>query len=192
MSRAREPYSDLARGAPDGTRPGRPTRRRHSWFGTRIFAPGSTDDLAPAIYGTVICASVLAAVDPQGSIRHAVLTVVVTVFVYWLAERYSLLLAVHVHGEGITLRQVADVLRRGWRMVEASYTPVLVLLAARLLGASTADAVAAALFYTTGLLVALGWLIGRRTGQSGWALAGTMVFVGALGAIIVLLKFALH
>jgi hypothetical protein len=192
VSRARERYSDLARAAPDTTRPGRPTRRRRSWFGTRIFAAGAADDLAPGIYGLVISASVLAASDPDRSIWHVMVTLVVTVFVYWLAERYSLLLAVQVHGEGVTLRQVADVLRRGWRMVEASYTPVLVLVGAWLLGASTAEAIAAAVYYTTGLLIALGWLIGRRTGQTGWALAGTMAFVGALGFIIVVLKLALH
>jgi hypothetical protein len=97
-----------------------------------------------------------------------------------------------VRGEATTDRQISDVLRRGWRMVEASYTPVFVLIGAWLLGASTATAILAALYYTTGLLVTLGWLAGRRTGQSGWALAGTVSFVGALGVVVIGLKFTLH
>ena len=185
-------YSDLARAAPARTRPDPTTARRRTWFGTRLFKAGQADVLAPAIYGTVISASVLAAVDEHEPIWHAVVTVIVTVFVYWLAERYSLLLAVRVRGEATTLQQIRDVLRRGWRMVQAAYTPVLVLMGSWLLGTSTAVAISAALYYTVGLLTAVGWLAGRRNGQAGWALAGTMAFVGALGAAIVLLKFALH
>jgi hypothetical protein len=162
-----------------------------AWFGTRIFRFGHTEDMAPGIYGTVISASVLAAVDETEPIWTVVVTVMVTVLVYWLAERYSVLLAVHMRGSGATVA-ASRVLRQGWRMVEASYTPVLVLVLAWALGASVAAAITASLYYTTGLLIALGWLAGRRNGQTGWALIRTMAFVGALGVIIVTLKLTLH
>jgi hypothetical protein len=156
-----------------------------------VFTPGRADDLAPGIYGTVISASVLAALDDQKPIWTAVVTVVVTVLVYWLAERYSVLLAAHMREER-TVDQVRAILRHGWMMVEASYTPVVVLIVAGLLGATTRTAITAALYYTTGLLLVLGWMAGRRGGQSGLALAGTVAFVGGLGVVVVMLKFALH
>jgi hypothetical protein len=162
-----------------------------AWFGTRIFRFGHAEDMAPGIYGTVISASVLAAVDETEPIWTVVVTVVVTVLVYWFAERYSMLLAVHMRGHTAAGR-IGQVLRQGWRMVEASYTPVLVLVLFWSITGSVADAIAAALYYTTGLLVALGWLAGRRNGQSGWALIRTMAFVGALGVVIIALKLTLH
>jgi len=148
--------------------------------------------LAPGIYGTIICGSVLVAVDPTGSIGHVVVVVVVTVLVYWLAERYSELLAARMRGQRVTRAQLRSTLRTGWPMVQASYTPLLVLIGAGLLGADTATAIPAAVFYTTALLFVLGWLAGRRGGQSGWGLAGTVTFVGGLGILMVILKLALH
>ena len=35
-------------------------------------------------------------------------------------------------------------------------------------------------------------IAGRRNAQAGWALAGTVAFVGGLGVVVVLLKLALH
>jgi hypothetical protein len=162
-----------------------------AWFGSRIFRFGHAEDMAPGIYGTVISASVLAAVDETEPIWTVVVTVMVTVLVYWLAERYSMLLAVHMHGQASTGR-LGQVLRQGWRMVEASYTPVLVLVLAWALSGEVASAINAALYYTAGLLIALGWLAGRRNGQSGWALVRTTAFVGALGVVIIALKLTLH
>jgi hypothetical protein len=166
-------------------------RETGAWFGTRIFRFGRTEDMAPGIYGTVISASVLAAVDESKPIWTVVVTVMVTVLVYWLAERYSVLLAVHMDGRDSSA-PVGLILRQGWRMVEASYTPVLVLVFAWALNGSVPAAITAALFYTTGLLIALGWLAGRRNGQAGWALVRTMAFVGSLGVVIVALKLTLH
>jgi len=132
------------------------------------------------------------AVDQHATIGHVVVTVLVTVLVYWLAERYSELLATRMRGARITLAQIGNSLRAGWPMVQASYTPVLVLIGAGLLGADTATAISIAVFYTSALLFFLGWLAGRRGGQAGWALAGTVAFVGGIGLIMVILKLALH
>jgi hypothetical protein len=148
--------------------------------------------LAAGIYGTIICGSVIVAVDPSRSIGHVTVTVVVTVLVYWLAERYSELLAARMRGERVTWAQLRGTLRAGWPMVQASYTPLLVLIGAGLLGADTATALSAAAFYTAALLFVLGWRAGRRGGQSGWGLAGTVAVVGGLGIVMVILKLALH
>jgi len=67
-----------------------------------------------------------------------------------------------------------------------------VLVLAWSFSGNVATAIEASLYYTTALLIALGWLAGRRNGQSGWALVRTMAFVGALGVIIIALKLTLH
>src|SRR5687767_11737859 len=88
------------------------------------------------IYGTVICASILASAghEPAGKVA---LVVVVTLFVYWLAERYAEVLGLaaspdddgprgHVAaGQTITTAHVRNVLTSGWSMVQASVTPLL-------------------------------------------------------------------
>jgi len=52
----------------------------------------------------------------------------------------------------------------------------------------TATAISAAVFYAAALPVALGWAAGKRSGQSGRPLVGTVVFAGGLGLVIVALK----
>jgi len=162
------------------------------WSPGLAVATAGRHDLAPGIYGTIISGSVLAAVDDGQSVWTVAFAMFVTVLVYWLAERYSELLAAHVRAELITIGEIKRAARVGWPMVEATYTPVLVLAAVGLLGGGTPAAVTVALFYTAGLLVALGWVAGRRNGQSGLALVATVAFAGGLGIVMVLLKFALH
>jgi positive regulator of sigma E activity len=172
----------------DNDRP--PDADKATW--ARVRSLEKDRALAPGIYGTIICGSVLAAVDQQGPVWRVVVSVLVTVLVYWLAERYSELLAAHARGERVTRVQLTESLRAGWPMVQASYTPLLVLVVAKLLGATTATAISIAVFSTAALLVGLGWLAGKRSGQSGWALTVTVAFAGGLGLVIIALKYALH
>ena len=106
------------------------------------------------------------------------MVVVVTLLVYWLAERYAEVLGLaaspdgddsHGHlGQKITAAHIRHVLGSGWPMIEASVTPLLVLLGCRLLGAGVDTAINVALAYTLVLLVGLGWLAGTRAGLTGW------------------------
>ncbi|GAA2870979.1 hypothetical protein GCM10010472_30410 [Pseudonocardia halophobica] len=57
-------------------------------------------DLAQSIYGTVIGAAAIAIGSASADLGQIVLTVVVTVAVYWAAERYAELLAAAVHSAG--------------------------------------------------------------------------------------------
>ncbi|WP_203716144.1 hypothetical protein [Asanoa siamensis] len=142
------------------------------------------------IYGTVICASTLAAAGNYPAGRVA-LIVLVTLLVYWLAERYSELLGLAGQGP-IGRREVLAALTSGWAMIQASVTPLLVLFFARLAGASHAAALDAALAYTVFLLVVLGWLAARRAGLTGWTRWAATSFSGILGLVVVALKAALH
>lgn len=148
--------------------------------------------VAPAIYGLIVSSSVMASVGPEVPVPKLAVAVVVTVFVYWVAEQYASVLAAQMDGHATTVGQARRFLRKGWPMVEASYAPLLVLLGAWLLGASRTAAVLTALFFTAALLFGFGWLAGRRGGLSGLALLASGLIGAVLGLAMVVLKVALH
>jgi hypothetical protein len=156
---------------------------RHWW---------SVRQAAPAIYGTIIGASVMAAGEEHTPVAEVASTVIVTLIIYWLAERWSFLLGTHLTGEPITLAHAREVFAEGWSMVQASYLPLIVMLVASFAGADSDLAVNLALGATVLVLLALGRVAGRRAGLSGWALAGSAAFTGLLGALLILLKSLLH
>jgi hypothetical protein len=87
---------------------------------------------------------------------------------------------------------VRQVLRSGWPMIQASVTPLLVLLGSRALGVSDEAAVDIALAYTVLLLVALGHLAATRAGLTGWQRLLATSFAAVLGLVVVALKASLH
>jgi hypothetical protein len=148
--------------------------------------------VAPAIYGLIVSSGVMASAGPGVSLARLAIAVLVTVFVYWVAEQYAAVLAARLAGHASSGRQVRASLREGWPMVEASYAPLLVLLLAWLLGASRTVAVLSALVFTTLLLFTFGWMAGRRGGLSGLRLLGSALVGGGLGLVMIVLKVALH
>ena len=144
-----------------------------------------------AIYGTIISASVLAASD-EGSALEIALGVFFTLLVYWLAERWSELIGSHLQGEPFDWAHARRVFVRGWPMVQASFGPMLVLVIARLLGASVEGAVNLALVTTIIVLIGLGALAGRRAGLPPIGVVGSAIFNGFLGVVLILLKSLLH
>jgi hypothetical protein len=148
---------------------------------------------APAgIFGTIVGASVLASADPADPLSDVAWAVVVTLVVYWLAERWSELLGSHLRGEPLTRRRIGEVFGRGWPMVQASYTPLVVLLISWALGASNTTALNVALTVCVATLAGLGLVAGRRAGLSGWATAGSVFFTAMLGLTLILMKATLH
>ena len=148
---------------------------------------------APAgIFGTIIGASVIAAADPNDPLQDVVWAVLVTLVVYWLSERWSEVLASNLRGMPITRRRIAEVFGQGWPMVEASYTPLVVLGLSKTLGATNGTALDLALAWCVGTLGALGVLAGRRAGLSRWAVVGSGAFTAALGLVLIILKAFLH
>ncbi len=148
--------------------------------------------VAPAIYGLIVSSGVMASAGPGLPLLQVAVAVLVTVFVYWVAEQYAAVLAARLAGRASSARQIRASLREGWPMVEASYAPLLVLLLAWLFGASRAVAVLSALAFTTVLLFAFGWMAGRRGGLSGLRLLASALVGGGLGLVMIVLKVALH
>ena len=144
---------------------------------------------ASSIYGTIITASVLAA---GGNVLNTAAlegTVLVTLVVYWLAEQYAELLGEHTRaGKLPRLSQVGHSLRVSWPMVSASFIPLVVLLLARLLGASAFVAAEVALTVAVVLLIVHGYAMGRSAGLKGFRLAAVTCTAGLLALILVALK----
>ena len=153
-------------------------------------------ELAYAIHGTVVGAAVVMAASLHGTLADILVAVLVTLLVYWVAERYAHLLAAAVRGREEGWRSVRAGVRRvlheGWPMVEAAYLPLVVLVVVDLVTDRLEVAVFASLGTSTLLLGALGHLAARRAGATrvgafGWAAAS-----GVLGLVTVCLKLLLH
>jgi hypothetical protein len=166
------------------------------------FARVSSTSVPAGIYGTVICASILASASPETPAVKVAVTVIVTLLVYWLAERYAEVLGLEPsaghaglyerHTHRITAAHVRGVMRSGWPMIQASVTPLIVLLGGRLLGAGSEAAVNIALAYTMVLLLVLGWLAATRAGLARWPRLLAAAFATLLGLVVVILKASLH
>jgi len=148
---------------------------------------------AAGIYGTIVTASVIAAGGGVLSTLALAVAIVVTLLVYWLAEQYAELLGEHTHsGRLPTPAQTRASLGAAWPMVTASCFPVVSLLLARLLGASTQAAAYVGLAVTIGLLLLYGWNAGRAANLPWTQQLAVTLTAAALGAAMVALKASLH
>ena len=141
------------------------------------------------IYGAIVASAVLAAGGAKlGTVPLAV-TVLVTLLVYWAAEAYAELLSEQIHaGHLPTQGQVRASLAAIWPMVSASYVPLLALLVARVLGATTKTAATLALVVAIGLLLVHGWAAGRAARLHGLRLLAVTLIAGGFGVVMILLK----
>jgi len=147
---------------------------------------------AAGIYGLVVSAGVMGTAHDENALT-IVLAALVTLFIYWCAERYSRVLAERLQG-GRRLRwsSIRRYLTDGWEMVTVSCLPLATVLATRLLGASTTWAVTAGLLCSTLLLCLAGWEIGRRGQLSLGERVASAAVAGAFGVGMIVLEAALH
>jgi hypothetical protein len=160
-------------------------RQRHAWHEQR--------ELADAVLGTVVSAAAMVAASLHGSLPEIVVSVVVTLLIYWAAERYADLLAGGVHAHDVTWARVGAELCSGWPMLEAASAPVAALLLVALPTGRVQAAVLTAVSVATALLGWLGLLAARRAGYRGWA--ASVAWVGGssvLGIVAISLKLLLH
>jgi hypothetical protein len=183
--------SDDERGVGDEVTPQPEPHRARHW--TDKLVGRSPESWAAAVYGTIICAAVIATSEHEPSLGAVALAVVVTVLVYWLAERYAAYVGATLHhGRQQTAREVFRALVESWPMVQSSYAPLLILLLCYLAGASVDTAVTIALGFSVALLTFLGWLVGRRADLTGARIVVAAAVNGFFGLILVALKIALH
>ena len=134
---------------------------------------------AAGIYGAIVTAAILDTVGGHASTTVLVISVVVTLLVYWIAEEYAEVLGEHTAGGRLPSRAyIRDALAATWPMVSASYAPLLAVVLATLAGASPLTAANAGLVVAMVLLIIYGWLAGRAAQLQGWKLLAATSIAG--------------
>ncbi|WP_433829888.1 hypothetical protein ACQP2E_09390 [Actinoplanes sp. CA-015351] len=147
---------------------------------------------AAGIYGLIVGAAVLVASHPETA-AAAVVAEVVTLTIYWAAERYSRIVAERIHeGHRPTWHTVRRQLTTGWEIVTASALPLLVLVVARLVGTQLVTAEILSLICTTILLCVGGWLMGAAGRLTTWERLLSTTVAGMFGISLIALKTLLH
>jgi hypothetical protein len=147
---------------------------------------------ANGIYGIIVGSAVLVSVHGS-TVPQLAAAVLVTLVIYWVAERYAHVMARRiVHPGALGWPELRRELHHGWELVTASFLPLGVLVGSRALGADVSTAVVAALLCATVLLSAAGWQVGREAGLSHRARLLSAACAGAFGAAMILLKTLLH
>jgi hypothetical protein len=165
---------------------------RHT-LGHRLRVTGHTEEgTAAGIYGVIIGAAVMASshAESAGAVIAAVL---VTLVIYWSAERYARIVAQRVHdGRRLTAREVRAQLTGGWEIVTASAVPVTVLAVLYAAGVALRTTVISALVCSALLLCLAGWEMGRHGQLTRAERLVSAAVAGAFGVVMILLKITLH
>jgi hypothetical protein len=144
---------------------------------------------AAGIYGAIVTAAILDTAGGHVSTTVLVISVVVTLLVYWLAEEYAEVLGEQVEGGRLpSWASVWGALAATWPMVTASYVPLLALVLAKLAGASALTAANVGLAAAIVLLTVHGWLAGRAAQLRSWPLFFATSTAAALGLVMIALK----
>ena len=144
---------------------------------------------AAGIYGAIITAAILDTAGGHLSTAALVISVVVTLLVYWLAEEYAEVLGEQVEGGRLPSRaSIWGALTATWPMVTASFAPLLALVLARLAGASALTAANIGLVAAIILLTIHGWLAGRAAQLRSWQLFFATSIAAGLGLVMIGLK----
>jgi hypothetical protein len=144
---------------------------------------------AAGIYGAIITAAILDTAGGQVSTAVLVVSVVVTLLVYWIAEEYAEVLGEQAAGGRLPSRaSIQGALISTWPMVTASYLPLLAVVLADLAGASKLTAANAGLVVAVVLLTVHAWLAGRAAQLQGRKLLYATLVGAGLGLVMILLK----
>lgn len=147
---------------------------------------------ASGIYGVIVSSAVMSAAHAEKAYQ-VIVSVLVTLTIYWGAERYARIVAERIHeGHRPSWTTVRHQLTHGWEMVTASTLPLVVLAVMSILGAELVTAVLSALVCSTVLLCVAGWAVGRdgRLTTRERVLSATVA--GMFGVLFVVLKAVLH
>ncbi len=144
---------------------------------------------AAGIYGAIITAAILDTAGAHLPTAALVVSVVITLLVYWLAEQYAELLGEQAEGGHLpSWASIRRALAATWPMVSASFGPIVALLLARLAGASAFAAANVGLAAAIVLLTIHGWSAGRAAQLRSWKLFFATSVAAALGLLMIALK----
>ena len=144
---------------------------------------------AAGIYGAIITAAILDTAGGHVSTDALVVSVVVTLLVYWLAEEYAEVIGEQVQGGRLPSKaSIWAALAATWPMVTASYAPLLAVVLARLAGASALTAANVGLVAAFVLLTVHGWRAGQAAQLRGRQLFFSTSIAAGLGLVMIALK----
>ncbi|WP_250030228.1 hypothetical protein [Paractinoplanes maris] len=153
---------------------------------------GSAEGTAAGIYGIIVVAAMLTTSHAERAWRE-VLAILITLMIYWAAERYARIVAERLHeGHRPAWHTVRQQLAAGWELVTASALPLLVLVLVRLAGARMVTAEFAALAGSTFLLCLAGWQMGAGGRLTTAERLVSAVTAGGFGGLMIVLKALLH
>ncbi|MDG6107485.1 hypothetical protein [Dactylosporangium aurantiacum] len=154
---------------------------------------GPTEESTTAgVYGVIIGAAVMAS-SHAASAGAVIAAVLVTLVVYWSAERYARIVAQRIHERRrLHAREVRLQLTTGWEIVTASTLPAAVLVGLTAVGVALRTAVISALVCSALLLCVAGWEAGRHGQLTPLERLVSAAVAGAFGVVMVLLKVTLH
>lgn len=144
---------------------------------------------ASGIYGAIVTAAILTAAGGLLDTGAMAVAVVITLLVYWVAEEYAELLGQQAEqGKPAGHLYVRAELAATWPMVSTSFGPLLVLVLARISGASDAAAANIGLGAAIAVLVYHVWSAGHAAHLRGLRLLIATGVAAALGIVMILLK----
>ena len=147
------------------------------------------DNLAGAIYGTILVTSVIAAADSNEAIWESLGIVEVTVLVFWLAHVYAHAIAWSLDSnEPFSARELRPIARKEWPLLQAAVVPTIALVAGGIGLIRTQTAYWLAIGYGVAALIWWGLLIARKEGLSRRATFVVVLANALFGLAIVLLK----
>lgn len=147
---------------------------------------------ADGVYGILVSSAVMAT-SHGASVATVIVTVLVTLVVYWAAERYARLVAERVHeGRALTWPDIRRQVTARWEIVTASAIPLAVLAVLGLLGVQVTVAILVSLGTSTLLLCVVGWEVGRQIRLSRLERLASAAITGGFGVVMIVLKALLH
>lgn len=160
------------------------------------LATANTLATEEGVYGVILVAGMIVVSNSKESTAQEVLiTVVVTVLVFWAAHVYAGTVAHHgiENGRKVTLREsFSHALRRSLGMLVSSFVPVVLLALGAMHVIDEELAIWLALWSGVAVLAVLGYVAFARRGVGmGWRLLGA-VGTAAFGVVLILLKAAIH
>jgi len=147
------------------------------------------DNLAGAVYGTILVMSIIAAADFHENLWRTLALLLVTGAVFWLAHVYAHALALSIdERETFSRSEIRRVAAREWPLLQAAVVPSLILFigAVGLLGTMTTYRLA--IGYGAAALIWWGFVFARKEHLSRTATVAVVVVNAAFGIFIVLLK----
>lgn len=150
--------------------------------------------LSEAVYGTILATTVVVATqDHAGSIGDALIIVVVTSVVFWMAHVYAKAVGLRiVVRRPVTRAELARIARDEWPMLQSG-VPVIVPLLLGWMGVLEPETAGwLAVLIGVAALFAYGALIGWREDLGRWRTVGSSLTTGSFGLVILALKVFVH